>query len=204
LLVATIAITVVYFKNLNTPGLHANETMTTIPDNAALVFEFNNEDSFYDIFGGNQLFASVIGQQQLAELDTLRGQLMAIPALNKFFTGQNTFISLHPGRDYAIDLLLTIAAAKGFKPDDIDQLEKPANKNLLVTATLFNGKKGYIIYSGILKKRFYLVNKEDGIYSGSFSKDVVEQSAKYTAQKDKKVFMQLPDQQNTNSLANVH
>jgi uncharacterized membrane protein len=88
LFIAVIAITVVYFKNLTTPGLHTSETMATIPDNAALVFEFNNDDGFYDIFTGNKLFAAVIGKDQITELDTLRKQFLVSPSLNVFLMGK--------------------------------------------------------------------------------------------------------------------
>ncbi|MBC7400803.1 MAG: hypothetical protein H7289_12755 [Mucilaginibacter sp.] len=204
LFMAAIAITVVYFKNLNTPGLHTSQTMGNIPDNASLVFEFNNDDGFYDIFKGNTLFAAVIGKQQLNELDTLRSQLLGNPALQKSFTGQNTFISLHPLKDNTVALLVTIAATKGFNPADIDKLPGQSNKGLLVSLVTIYGKKGYAIYSGALKKRFYLVNKEDGIFTGSFSKELIEQSVRYTPSKDKKQFLKLPDQQNSNSLANLY
>ncbi|HEY9533316.1 MAG TPA: hypothetical protein VIQ77_02235 [Mucilaginibacter sp.] len=204
LVLATAGITVVYFKNLNAPGLHTAQTMDNIPDNATLVFEFNNEDSFYDIFKGNKLFTAVIGQQQLAELDTLHNQLFRDPTLKKFFSGQNAFISLHLLSDQTIGLLITTSATKGFNAGDIDQLTVKTNKGLVVTPTAFNGKKGYVIYSAVLKKRFYLLNKEDGIYLGSFSKELIDLSAKYVAQKDKTVFMALPEQQNVNSLANLY
>ncbi|HWZ35690.1 MAG TPA: hypothetical protein VNW51_05990, partial [Mucilaginibacter sp.] len=204
LLLVTAGITVVYFKNLNTPGLHTMQTMRNIPDNAALVFEFINEDSFYDIFNGNKLFTSVIGHEQLGELDTLHNQMFADPILKRFFDGQNTFISLHPLSDQTIGLLITTAATKGFKPEDIDQLTAKTHKGLVVTSASFDGKKGYIIYSAILKKRFYLLNKEDGIYLGSFSKELIDLGAKYVPQKDKRIFMALPEQQNANSLANLY
>jgi hypothetical protein len=201
---AAIAITVVYFENLNTPGLHTSQTMGTIPDNTALVFEFNNDDGFYDIFKGNKLFAAVIGKQQLDELDTLRSQLLGNRTLQKFFTGQNTFISLHPLKDHTIALLMTIAAAKGFNPEDFYKLPGQSNKGILVAPINIDGKKGYTIYSGALKKRFYLINKEDGIFTGSFSKELIDQSARYIPNKDKKQFLKLPDQQNSNSLANLY
>jgi hypothetical protein len=201
---AAIAITVVYFENLNTTGLHTSQTMSTIPDNTALVFEFNNDDGFYDIFKGNKLFAAVIGKQQVDELDTLRSQLLGNQALQKFFTGQNTFISLHPLKDHTIALLITIAATKGFNPGDIDKLPGQSNKGILVAPVNIDGKKGYTIYSGVLKKRFYLINKEDDIFTGSFSKELIDQSARYTPNKDKKQFLKLPDQQNSNSLANLY
>jgi len=204
LLIATVAITVVYFKKLRTTGLHTDETMRAIPDNAALVFEFNNDNGFYDIFTGNKLFAAVVGKQQIDELDTLRSQLLTNSPLQKFFNGQNIFVSLHPLKDHTVQLLITIAADKGFDVTDIDKLPGQSNKSLLVTPVTFSGKKGYILYSGILKKRFYLLNKEDGIYEGSFSKELIEQSAQYAPQKDKKLFLMLPDQQNANSLANLY
>jgi hypothetical protein len=204
LLIAAAAVTVLYFKNLSPPGLHNSTTMQTIPDNAALVFEFNNEDSFYDIFNGNKLFAAVVGKQQLDELDTLRKQILRNPTLQRFFEGQNTFISLHPQADHSIELLITIAVPKGSDPLEMDKLSTQSSKTLLVTSAEFAGKKGYTLYSGILKKRFYLINKGEGIYSGSFSKDLIDQSARYTPQKDKKRFLMLPDQQNANSLANLY
>src|ERR1700733_7669558 len=98
LLVATACITVVYFKNLNPPGTRTSRVMNVIPDNATLVFEFNNDKSFYDIFTGNKLLSAVIGKQQIGELDTLRRQLLLNPLLEQYFTGQNIYISVHPSK----------------------------------------------------------------------------------------------------------
>src|ERR1700761_4002413 len=204
LLAAAAFVTVLYFKNLNTPGQHTDEAMRSIPDNAALVFEFNNDNGFYDIFSDNKLFAAVVGEQKLNDLYTLRNQLLADPSLQKYFSGQSAFISLHPSKSHSVELLLTIAAAKGFNAADIDQIAKQSNKRLLVAPVTYNGKKGYTIYSSVLKKRFYLLNKEDGIYSGSFSKDLVDLCASYTPKTDTKLFLPLPDQQNSNSLANLY
>ncbi len=95
LLIATVAITTVYFKKLRTTGQNNSETMQAIPDNTALVFEFNNDNGFYDIFTDNKLFAAVVGKQQIDDLDTLRSQLLTNSPLQKFFNGQNIFISIH-------------------------------------------------------------------------------------------------------------
>jgi hypothetical protein len=46
LLAATAYVTVVYFKNLSPPGKNAALLMSAIPDDAAVVFEFGNDDSF--------------------------------------------------------------------------------------------------------------------------------------------------------------
>src|ERR1700729_114607 len=98
LLVVTTFITVVYFKNLNTPGMRTSQVMRAIPDNASLIFEFNNEKSFSEIFNSNKLLTSVIGEQQIDELDVLRRTLLSNPLLEKYFTGQNIFISIHPSK----------------------------------------------------------------------------------------------------------
>ncbi len=66
------------------------------------------------------------------------------------------------------------------------------------------GKKGYTLYSNLLKKRFYLVNTEDDILSGSFSKDLVMQCAQHNPEKDAVAFVPIPDQQNSSSLGNLY
>jgi hypothetical protein len=204
LLIAAVFVTVIYFENLSPPGQRTSRIMHTIPGNTAIIFEFNNDKGFYDIFNSNQLFSSVIGKQSVSELDILRQQLLLNPALEPYFTGQNIFISLHPLNDKNIDILVTTSASNRFKLSVIDQLAKQKNNGLLITPVTIEGKKGYTIYSNILKKRFYLVNTEDDIFSGSFSKDLLVQSIRFKPQKDKTDFVLLPDQQNSNSLANLY
>jgi len=203
LLIAAVGVTVVYFKNLNPQSERTSQIMHTIPADAALIFEFNNDSGFYDIFRDNQLFAAIIGKQTMGELDTLRQQLLLNPVLEKFFNGQNIFISLHPLKNNVVDFLLTTSTTRGFTTAVIDQLAKQQNTGLLISAENIEGKKGYVIYSAILKKRFYLVNKEDDIFSGSFSRDLIVQTIKQDP-KDATPFVLLPDQQNSNSLANLY
>src|SRR6187402_3784488 len=204
LFVATIAMTVVYFKTLNRTGPHTREVMLAIPDNAAFILEFNNEKGFYDMFSNSQLFTAITGKQTLTDLDILRKQLLQNPQLEQFFTGQNIFVSLHPLTNSTVDILLTTIASAKFKVTAFDDLAKQKNTGLVITPFTIAGKKAYVIYSDTLKKRFYLLNKEDGIFSGSFSKDLITQSAHYVAKKRQEAFVLLPDQQNANSLANLY
>jgi len=204
LLIATAYITVVYFRNLNTPGSHTSEVMATIPDNAALIFEFNNEKSFYDIFSDNTLLNSLTGKDELADIDTLRSQLLGNPLLNKYFDGQNLFISLHPLQGGGTDLLFTMSAAKGFEFSMIGKLMKQTGSGLIITEAKIQGKQGYNIYINSIKKRFFVINKEDNVFAGSFSEELVQQSAQYKAKNDEKAFVLLSDQQNTNSLAELY
>src|ERR1700710_2538897 len=93
LISATAYITVKYFKNLNTSGMHAGNITRTIPDNAALVFEFANEKSFYDIFTDNTFIGSLIGEQKLSDLNTARKVFFNNSTLDQLFNGSDIFVS---------------------------------------------------------------------------------------------------------------
>lgn len=204
LLVATAFITVVYFRNLNTPGMHTSQVMRAIPGNASLIFEFNNEKGFYDIFSNNVLLTAVTGKQTIGELDALRRTLLLNPALERYFTGQNIFVSVHPSKA-SIGLLLTISSADGFEPSIIEQLTKQPNSGLLVTPLRTSGgSEAFNIYISSLKKRFYVINSAENIFSGSFSKELIDQCSANRNDKNKPSFVLLSERQNANSLAKLY
>jgi len=204
LFIATVAITVVYFKNLNPPGSNTSRVMAAIPDDAALIFQFTNEKSFYDIFNGNTLLESVTGKEKIADIDTVRDQLLANPLLTKYFKGQSLFISVHPIKNKDFDLLLTMSANKGFNDGLMDQLSAQKSSGLIINPLHIRGAKGYSIYFNSIKKRFYVVDKGEGVFSASFSQDLAEESAQNKFKVDKQDFVLLSEQQNNNSLANLY
>jgi len=204
LVAATVYITVKYFNNLNTSGVHAGNIMRTIPDNAAIVFEFTNEKSFYDIYKGSTLLSNLIGEQKINELDTVRNVLFGNPALSSFFTGRNVFVSVHPSQSNQVELLLTASAAKDIDLTEFDKLAKQTKTGMLITPLKIGEKSGYNIYFSALKKRFYVININGNIFSGSFSKELITQNANYRPDREKRAFLLLPDQQNANSLANLY
>ncbi len=184
--------------------MHAGNIMRTIPDGAALVFEFTNEKSFYDIYNGNTLLHNLMGEDKMNELDTVRNVLFNNAALSSFFTGRNVFVSVHPSQSTQVDLLLTASTAKDIDLNEFDKLAKQQKTGMLITPLKIGEKRGYNIYFNSLKKRFYIINIYANIYSGSFSKDLITQTANYKPDRDKHAFMLLPDQQNSNSLANLY
>jgi len=203
LLIATVAITVVYFKDLNPPGSNTSRVIEAIPDNASVIFQFTNEKSFYDIFADNTLLASVIGKDDLADIDTLRSVLLGNPVLHKYFDEQSLFVSLHPLQKNDAGLLLSIAALKGFDISVMEQLAKQHNTGMIIHEQKMGGMPAYNIYINSIKTRFYVVDRGDHIFSGSFSEELAEQSAVYKFS-GKRNFVMLPEQQNSNSLANLY
>lgn len=204
LLIATAAITVLYFKNLNPPGSNTSRIMAAIPDNASIIFQFTNEKSFYDIFNGNTLLESVTGKDQIADIDTVRDVLLGNSLINKYFSGQSLFVSLHPLKDKGADLLLTLSAGKGFDDERIGKLAAEKNSGIIINPLHVQGAKGYSIYFNSIKKRFYVIDKGEGIFAGSFSQELIGLSALTGFNGDKHDFVLLSEQQNSNSLANLY
>ena len=204
LLIVTAFVTVSYFKNLSPPGMRTSAVMQNIPDDAIIIFQYNNDKSFYDIFKGSQLFTTVAGRQTMGLLDTLKKEILNNHILEPYFAAQNIFISVHPSASAITELLITATPLKSFGPETIIELSKAKNTGLLITPLIIKGKKGFTIYINDLKQRFYLIFKTSGIISGSFSKRLIEASAGYKEQKDKSAFTLPSEQQQVNSLANLY
>ena len=204
LFAATVLVTLVYFSHLNRSGQSADPALRRIPNNASIIFEFSNDKDFYDIFAGNKLFSALIGQDKQDELFALRKLLLQNPQLGKYFSNEDIYISLLPQKGNTIDFLFTASVSKEFQDEFLEQFAKKNPKGMLITPTSFSGKPGYQIYLSDLKRRFYLINKDDLSLSGSFSKDVIESYAKYDYRKEKDSLVLLPEQQRINSLANVY
>lgn len=204
LLAMAIGISVMYFKNLNSPGQRPGKVMGNIPSNAALVFEYKNDESFYDIFKNNVLLSSLIGDQKSAELAELKKYILDNNLLKPLFDGQSLYISIHPGKTTDdLDFLITTSSTAKIGTI-LDQIAAQKNDSMLIHPMLLNGKKGYNIYFNDIKRRFYLLLNDDNTFSASFSQAMVEAAARYRNENHDKFFVQLSDQQNSNSIANLY
>ena len=204
LLIATVLVTVVYFKNLGGVSQQTTQALRTIPNDASLILEFNNEKSLYDIFTDNKLFMSLIGEDKMTELIALRKRILQNPVIEPHLSGQNLYISMHPQKGDDIDFLITISIPKGFEPALFDELSKQKKNGLVLNTFNIGEKQGYVIYLSDIKRRFYLINKDDQTLSGSFSRALIEECARYDYKKEKQAFVLLSDRQSSNSLANLY
>ncbi|MBS7565195.1 hypothetical protein KHS38_12350 [Mucilaginibacter sp. Bleaf8] len=201
LLAATAVITVTYFKNLSLPGLRGSQVINTIPSTAALIFEFNNDDSFYDIYDSSALFSSITGrskQQELAVLhNTVLNNVVIKPALN----GQNLYISLHPQSDHSTELLYTIATnTGGLKVQDLLAIR---DTGFSIKQEQLANKPGFAIHFNVINKDFYISQLINNVYAGSFSRNLVEQCIQYKAPSVSN-FKVLSDQQASNTLGTLY
>jgi hypothetical protein len=204
LLIATVLVTVGYFKNLGGISQQTTQALRTIPNDASLILEFNNEKSLYDIFAGNKLLVNLIGEDKMTELIALKKRILQNPVIEPRLSGQNLYISMHPQNGDNIDFLITISIPKGFEPALFDELSKQKKNGLVLNSFNIGEKQGYVIYLSDIKRRFYLINKDDQTLSGSFSKTLIQECAKYDYLKEKQAFVLLSDRQSSNSLANLY
>ena len=202
LLLAIAYTTVIYFKDLNPPGMRTEEIMQAIPRSAAVVFEFNNNNGFYDVYKNNSLFAALVGREKLEDLNILRSQVLQNPLLSRYFNDNNIFISLHPSAKNALDLLFTVSPAKGLNPSIFDQLSKQAASGLIITQLNIGKEQGYVIYISALKKRLYVLSKANNILMASFSIALISQSA--VSKNNAPPHVLLSNQQDANSLASLY
>jgi hypothetical protein len=205
LVFATVGITVTYFKNLNPPGKRSGKVMADIPADASLIFEYKNDGSFYDIFKGSILLTTLIGEQRTDELINLKNNLLDNPQLSPLFEGGSIFISLHPqAQGIGTDFLIT-ATGNDKLPGYIEKLaQRPDSSGMIIHDLKIGGKPGFNIYLNRVKRSLFLVADGDNNISASFSKALVEETVAYRDKKHENVFMQLSDQQNANSVANLY
>ncbi len=198
LLTALVLVTTAYFKNLNVPGHNASRILQTIPADAALIFEFSNDNSFFDVYDSSALFSSLISTQQLHELALLRQQLLQNAALKPFFNGQNMYLSVHPQGD----LLFTLSTAKGFTLNTLQgalQARHIQSKQFKTGA--YNAVQ--IQLPGAIHQ-FEVIDRGRQIYSGSFSSQLIAAITKQQNNRNTAAFTSLPDQQQNNALANLY
>jgi hypothetical protein len=204
LLIATIAVTVYYFANLNPPGLRNNQVMQSIPENAPFILEFDNEKSFYDIFKEDNLFAVLAGKQTIDDLAAVQKQILQNPLTEQYFTGQNVFISLHPVDSNKVGLLVTLAPLKDFESSAFANLANQAQASISLSTYNLGKRLIYNINIKAINKTFYLTINENNIISGSFSKQLVELVANTNTKGYKPGFIIPSDQQTANSLAYLY
>ncbi len=202
LIAATAVVTVAYFKHLSPPGKRATQVINTIPESAALIFEFNNDSSFYDIYKNSDLFSAIVGQPAIKQFNALRHVLLNSPDLHGIFADQDIFISVHPQLNDSVGYLFTATEGMRINPETFTNAAKL--KGTTFTPVNFGKSRGYQIHSDSLEADFYLAERAGQVITGSFSKTLLQESLDYKPSKKRKHFELLPDQQNSTSLGALY
>jgi hypothetical protein len=82
-----VIIAIKYFAQLAGKDNNVAKCISFIPSDAALILNFDNDESFYEIFKDYQLFDAIVGKQRSLEIEQVRQsycRLSRFPFYNEF------------------------------------------------------------------------------------------------------------------------
>ncbi|MFD2164370.1 DUF3352 domain-containing protein [Paradesertivirga mongoliensis] len=167
LIFAIAALAAKYFSVLAGRGDNITKVLNYIPADAALVLQFNNDQSFYEIFKDYKPFNAIIGKHRAAEISRLK-DLLNTPTLSENTSDTKVFLSFHHGKD-SLEFLYSMNLGKELSTENIQEVVSDI-PNLTIKA-LYNDV--YALQFSSFKKPLYLLLRQ-GIAIASFSEDLVK------------------------------
>ena len=202
LLLAVVAMAVKYFSEISGSQNNLDKVLRHIPQDAALILNFNNDASFYEIFSDYELFDAIIGKTRAEEIEQLQEYLLKEPQLADATQEKKIFVSFHPAKNDSVDFLYSINLNEDLKTSNIEELLSEVS-GLSVKKAERSGI--YHLSLPGLKKTFFLFI-ENGAATGSFSRELLETSiAENTPKLDDNFINEIKSQssQNLNSPVNL-
>lgn len=203
LILAVAGASYVYFKNISSPLNSSVKVLKMLPKDAAIVFEFKNEDSFYDIFKDFTLFADVVGKSKILQLSELK-DVLDNEEISSAFEKSNFYFSLHQTKNKKADLLILapLASAYMFENSAKDFIKK---LSLVIKTNKISSQRDDI-YTISLKnnKPFYFCIYKS-VFIGSTSILMVDNTLhKQTNDKEIPTGFSIESARNKNAIANLY
>lgn len=204
LLIAVLSLAYLYFSKLDVKSRSNDRVLSEIPADAAVVFQYPNDKSLYDIFRDYTVFDTIVGTQKKAELSWLKNFLLNDPELYAATAGQKIFLSFHPSSSDSVQFLWSMPLKEGIKPEEIRSMLEKEVKNQ-ITGSQELGQSILQIKNEDLDRAFYLCI-DRGIARGSFSRSVLIRSIDKNSGKIDPAFIKVINagsREDENALANL-
>ena len=196
------AVTYLYFKNIS-EGNYTNESVfKVIPKDAALVFEYKNEDSFYDIFKDFSLFGDILGKENLGKIKSLKQLFIDKKEFYASFEKSNLFFSLHKTKKNSAEILIIGPLSQKGRNHSEEIIAELKSHNHLS----FNQNESQPIYEiSIDQNLFYFIINQN-LFIGSFDKELVSRTKQSIAkdEENNNFSIDFNSQRNKNSIANIY
>ena len=203
LTVAVFAVAYLYFSNISAESRNNDQALAVIPNDAAIILEFKNDRSIYDIFSDYTIFDAVIGEQKQAELNALKSMLLSSGTLFQSSEGKSVYLSFHPQPD-SVAFLWAMPLPRGINFEEVSESLKK-NNSLIYRQTAVSDTFYNEIFISSLKRTFYF-RISPYVLTGSFSKELLLTSMNTTAPKINELLVNeiiKANQQNQNTPATV-
>lgn len=187
LVLAVISLAYLYFSNLNVKSRNNDLVLSEIPANAAVIFQYMNDKSLYEIFTDYTVFDTIIGTKNKQELAWLKEILHSKKDLIENTSGQRIFLSFHPSKTDSIHFLWSIQLKQNLSINELkNTFSEPADKRI----TIRRQSADAILELNFpeLTRPFYLCI-DKGILRGSFSIKLLNQSIDGKSTKINKAFI---------------
>ena len=122
LMLGVIAMTYLYFSNLNKEGNASDNSLNMISAKSGVVLTFENEKSFYEILSGQDILDELLGATKSKLLKSIRRNLVENADVTKLLKGQKVYLGLLAGEKNNIDFI--IATQANLKQVDFEKLIK--------------------------------------------------------------------------------
>ncbi|MHA4894895.1 hypothetical protein ACXZ1K_09095 [Pedobacter sp. PWIIR3] len=199
LLIAIVTMAYLYFTGLKTEQKNNDHSLYAVAGNASLIFSFENDASILDILSGQDLLQEITGSEKFAQLKSLKNNLISIPALANFFSRQNVYIGLYPGKEKNLELLYSTQINSEHTFQQLLQVVRSAKIN--VTENAKNPVRIELSDSAV----FYLANKDNLILLSTVP-ELVNNALKAGIDKENRFaeFIKANSRITKNSLAEVY
>lgn len=170
LIAAIITLAGKYFSALSGKDNNTTKALSYIPGDAALILNFKNDESFYEIFKEYTLFDAIIGQKRAEEINQLKELLLKQGSLSQIAAEKSIFLSFHPNAD-SVDFLYCINLDKKHSTEDLKDAISAMPQ--LAVKTIQDGL--FELKSSVLNRPFYIY-LERGVAIASFSSALLKTS----------------------------
>lgn len=205
LFIVVLSLAYLYFSNLNVKSRNNDRILSEIPGDAAMLFQYPNDKSLYDIFKDYTLFDTIIGTQHKNELSRLKKLYADYQKLANITEGQKVFLSFHPSKDETVQFLWSIALKEKLSFTELENILKENSKAGTISQNKSSQNILEISNPNSKQKTFYICI-DNNIIRASFSIDLLQKSLDPDSKKISSEFIKeinLGLKQDANALANL-
>lgn len=204
LIIGIVAVTWLYFSNLSSFENSNERVFKILPANASLVFEYKNEDSFYEIFQDFTLFKEVLGKNNLKYLGALKQIFVDNDTFSNSFLKSDVFLSLHQTEKNKADILIIAPLSKEATQNESVFINALKEKYKLIDTTSQGNEPIYQLPFNKNSNFFFSFDKD--LLIGSFNRDLVIQSQTESKKKqfNNNFLVDFKSTRNKNSIANLY
>ncbi len=200
-----IGVSWLYFKNITPDVQNSERIFMASPDDTPVIFEYKNEESFYDIFKDFELFEAVVGKSNFDRIKALKAVFLDHKEINDFLKDRNVFVSLHATNTDETDFIFYTALSTNFSNSKTQQdiITNVKKKYKLQEFDVYDVKCYKIQFSKGQVFTLYFTNR---LVLGSFSLDLIKRSIQKSKQeKPSQPIWKVENlKKNANSIANIY